>query len=64
MKSFVERMVEEQKNLNEKINKLFNFLCSRDFGKLSIDNQVLLRLQYLSMTSYNDILIKRIGINK
>lgn len=64
MEAFVERIIEEQRNLEEKIDKLFRFVHSDVYKKLSEENQVLLDLQYMSMVSYNNILIRRIKINK
>lgn len=64
MEAFVERMIDEQKKLEEKIDKIFIFIHSETYKNLSEENQVLLDLQYLSMVSYNNILIRRIKINK
>lgn len=64
MEAFVERMIDEQKKLEEKIDKIFIFIHSEAYKNLSEKNQVLLDLQYLSMESYNNILKRRIKINK
>ena len=64
MEAYVERMIEEQKNLKEKIDKLEKFINSDDCKKLSVQKQFLLELQYAYMVSYNSVLIKRIEIDK
>ena len=64
MEAFVERMIDEQKKLEEKIDKIFIFIHSKTYKNLSEENQILLDLQYLFMVSYNNILIRRIKINK
>ena len=46
MEAYVERMIEEQKNLQEKIDKLEKFINSDDCKKLSVQKQFLLELQH------------------
>lgn len=64
MEAYVERMIEEQKNLQEKIDKLEKFINSDDCKKLSVQKQFLLELQHAYMVSYNSVLVKRIEIDK
>ena len=58
MKAYQERVVEEKKELDKKINKLFLFLKSEH--KLEVGDLVLLKTQLTMMEAYSDILGMRI----
>lgn len=61
MGTFLERLVQEQKELNEKLTKLRDFIGTENFLKLKEADQLLLKMQYKYMDQYNDILCIRIG---
>ena len=66
MDSFKVRLINEQFELQEKINTLNGFINSESFGNIDIFQQNLLKEQIVAMESYNNILIKRLaalGIN-
>ena len=66
MESFKVRLINEQFELQEKINKLNGFINSESLGNIDIFQQNLLKEQIVAMESYNNILIKRLaalGIN-
>ena len=66
MDAFKVRLINEQFELQEKINKLNGFINSESFGNIDIFQQNLLKEQIVAMESYNNILIKRLaalGIN-
>ena len=63
MKEHQERVIQEQKELNEKITKLGDFLG--DYDKRLIPSQAeysLLCRQFDVMQSYNEILMERISL--
>ena len=61
MEQHVERMLNEQKELCEKIEKLGEFISKNPiFDKLSKDEQYDMKLQHKVMTMYRDILQHRI----
>ena len=61
MEQHVERMLNEQKELCEKIEKLGEFISKNPiFDKLSKDEQYDLLLQHKAMAMYRDILQHRI----
>ena len=61
MEQHVERMLNEQKELCEKIEKLGDFISRNPiFDKLSKDEQYDLLLQHKAMAMYRDILKHRI----
>ena len=61
MEQHVERMLNEQKELCDKIGKLCDFISkSTIFGNLSKDEKFDLLLQYKAMVVYRDILQRRI----
>ena len=65
MDSFLERLVNEQKELNEKLTKLNSFIDGANFSSIEPIQQSLLKIQSSSMKSYNDILVLRIShLNK
>lgn len=59
---FQKRVIEEKKELDEKIMKLESFIKGDLFKKLNVLDSSLLELQYLAMVQYSQILSKRIGI--
>ena len=66
MEAFKVRLINEQFELQEKINTLNVFINSESFGNIDIFQQNLLKEQIVAMESYNNILIKRLaalGIN-
>ena len=66
MEGFKVRLINEQFELQEKINKLKEFTNSENFTNIDIFQQNLLKEQIIAMDTYNDILIKRLaglGIN-
>ena len=66
MDAFKVRLINEQFELQEKINKLNGFINSESLGNIDIFQQNLLKEQIVAMESYNSILIKRLaalGIN-
>lgn len=56
------RVVDEEIELEEKINKLVSFMQSPNFPKLSEEAQFLLNVQLGAMVLYNDTLIRRLKI--
>ena len=61
MEPHVERMLVEERELREKIQKLAEFITNNPiFGKLSEDEQADMKSQLAAMSIYADILSKRI----
>jgi hypothetical protein len=61
MSNFKERLIQEQKDLQEKIEKLASFLESDAFFEnLKKEAQDLLTMQLYAMLTYNTILLARI----
>jgi hypothetical protein len=60
MSDFKERLIQEQKDLLEKIEKLAIFLMSEVFRALLKEEQDLLTIQLYAMGTYNTILLARI----
>jgi len=61
MSDFKERLIQEQKDLQEKIEKLDSFLESNEFfEKLNKGEQDLLTIQLYAMRTYNTVLLTRI----
>ena len=61
MDAFKVRLINEQFELQEKINTLNGFINSESFGNIDIFQQNLLKEQIVAMESYNNILIKRLA---
>ena len=59
-----ERLIAEEKELSDRIEKLTVFVESENYKKLNDENQYLLRKQLNSMKEYESILQRRIQINK
>ena len=64
MEGYLERLIDEEKNLSEKIDTLIIFVCSKKYNSLSKENRALLDFQLLAMRTYQNILLRRIEINK
>ena len=61
---YFDRMLEELKALNEKINKLREFIENKEkFEELDYLNRDLLITQYKAMETYLSVLSVRIGLN-
>lgn len=60
MQPHQERVIEEEKALGEKLNKLGAFIRGSDFNSLSAEHQALLREQEYHMCAYAHVLRKRI----
>ena len=63
MKDYLKRLIDEHKDLNEKISKLYDFLNSEKFIELSEEEQVLLDAQYHAMQTYGFIIAERLKIH-
>lgn len=63
MKDYLKRLVDEHKELNEKISKLYDFLNSEKFIELSEEEQVLLDAQYHAMQTYGFVIAERLKIH-
>ena len=61
MGAFKVRLINEQFELQEKINTLNVFINSESFGNIDIFQQNVLKEQIVAMESYNNILIKRLA---
>ena len=60
---FKQRLIEEQAQLQERIDKLEVFLERADVGTLvSLESLCLLRVQLQAMNTYNEILIIRLAM--
>jgi len=57
-------MQDEKDQLEEKIEALSGFLSGNIFPQLTVDEQVLLRLQKVHMRSYLQVLSKRLQVAK
>jgi hypothetical protein len=62
-KEVFERLIAEEKELSDRIEKLTVFVESENYKKLNDENQYLLRKQLDSMKEYESILQRRIQIN-
>lgn len=60
---FVQRMLVEYEDLQDKLVKLGAFINSDEFKELDNENRSLLNAQYHTMYTYKVILSKRIKIN-
>lgn len=59
MDNYKTRLETEEKELNEKINKLNSFIDSEDFNNIVLKQQALLRMQLTTMNKYSSILKER-----
>lgn len=55
-----QRVLEEREQLDERIEKLSNFIVSAAFYKLDLEDQLLLRRQFVHMNAYLATLDERI----
>lgn len=62
MSDFLDRLKQEEKELQDKLNKLGMFLHTDKLKDLSRANELLLRKQYSHMNAYLNILIIRIEL--
>lgn len=60
MSTLLERLIEEQEQLQEKFEKLYSFMSSDNFESVSEKQHELLEWQLAYMNSYNTILLLRI----
>ena len=60
MSDFKERLVQEEKELLEKVTKLDAFMKSDKFGSVSTTQRNLLNIQYHAMCIYEQCLIERL----
>ena len=60
MKDFQQRVVDEKCDLDEKIERLDEFLYTDIFAKLNDGDRGLLQAQYIIMSNYSGILQSRI----
>lgn len=60
MSDFKTRLVEEQAQLEEKLNKLDDFLMSEKVNNINDTQKALLQVQALAMNTYNQCLKERI----
>ena len=62
MNDFFERLLKEQIELEEKVEKLTAFVESDNFSNLSGNAGYLLKVQLNHMNGYNDTLLERIKL--
>jgi len=62
MEAFKKRLIEEQKDLQEKTEVLQKAFDSGDLEKLSLAQKYLLKDQLKHMIAYNEILLARLSI--
>ena len=62
MDAFKVRLINEQFELQEKIEKLKSFTLSENFSKVAPEQQELLKEQLRHMVEYNRVLIKRLNL--
>lgn len=62
MSTFKSRLIAEQSELNEKVDKLSSFVVSDNFDKIDPKQQDLLNKQLPVMQEYNTILKDRINL--
>lgn len=60
MEPYQQRVVEEKKELDERLSKLWNFLDTVDFSALLVAERARMRMQAAIMENYSDILGERI----
>ena len=61
MEAFVERMIDEYNQLNDKFKKLGSFIGTEKFNSLCLEEQVDQREQYNIMYNYLSILRSRLS---
>ena len=60
MSTFIERLLSEEAELNEKKTKLETFIKSDMFKDIDKEQQSLLRIQFNAMTTYSECLNQRL----
>jgi hypothetical protein len=60
--TFVDRLIKEKNELEERVTKLGAFLDSTNFQKLDKRQRELLQVQHTHMLVYLDVLVKRISL--
>lgn len=60
MDNFLTRLVDEQLELQSKLDKLSSFISSGKISNVELDQQRLLKMQVSAMVLYNEILKDRI----
>ena len=60
MEDYKERLIEEQKELKEKVSKLTEFMNSEKYYKLSPNNRLVLKNQKIAMDLYLQVLNTRV----
>ena len=60
MEDYKERLIEEQKELKEKVSKLTEFMNSEEYYKLSPNNRLILKNQKIAMDLYLQVLNTRV----
>jgi len=60
MSDFIQRLVEEQTELKEKIIKLEDFMFGENFSKIDPQQQKLLKIQIFCMKGYHEVLMQRL----
>ena len=60
MNDFKTRLIEEQKALEEKLDKLDSFLMSEKVSGVDDTQKALLKVQTTAMNTYNQCLLERI----
>lgn len=63
MQPFIERMIEEYKELSERLKKLIAFTKTDKFAELAKEQRDLLEEQRKAMSHYKKVLGQRIEIN-
>lgn len=61
MSTFIERLQTEMSELDDKIEKLSEFLLSDNFMKIDSVQQTLLRIQHSAMITYRHCLNERLS---
>lgn len=60
MAPYIQRMIEEKKELDERIGKLLDFYDRAEFGMMSVNDKLLMMKQGVAMARYTQILGERI----
>ena len=60
MEDYKERLIEEQKELKEKVSKLVEFMNSEEYYRLSPNNRLVLKNQKIAMDLYLQVLNMRV----
>ena len=62
MNDFLTRLVDEQLELQSKLERLSDFISSGRIANVDLDQQRLLKMQVSAMVLYNEILKDRISL--